>query len=129
MCTDPAGAAFGVWEPGTNRGAGSVNVPGAWNFSELNTGDAAAATRFYAAVFGWETSEVDMGAMKGTMVRLPGYADFLERYYPGTKQRHLDFGAPPGFTECVAWFLPLREGAAPHWSVTFSIFQEVELFA
>ena len=121
ICTDPDGAVFGMWEPGTIRGAGSVNVPGAWNFSELNTADVAGAARFYAAVFGWETSEVDMGAMKGTMVRLPGYADFLERHYPGTKQRHLDFGAPPGFTECVAWFLPLREGEPPHWSVTFSV--------
>ena len=121
ICADPEGAVFGLWQPGTIRGAGSVNVPGAWNFSELNTDDVPGATRFYAAVFGWETSEVDMGAMKGTMVRLPGYADFLEQYHPGTKQRHIDFGAPPGFTECVAWFLPLREGVLPHWSVTFSI--------
>ena len=121
LCADPAGAAFGVWEPGEIRGAGSVNAPGAWNFSELNTDDVAGATRFYGAVFGWEVSEVDMGAMKGTMVRLPGYADFLEQINPGTKQRHIDFGAPPGFTECVAWFLPLEEGAAQHWSVTFSI--------
>jgi uncharacterized protein len=121
LFADPAGTAFGAWEPGTIRGAGSVNAPGAWNFSELNTDDVAEATRFYAAVFGWEVDEVDMGAMSGTMVRLPGYADFLERVNPGTKQRHIDFGAPPGFTECVAWFLPLADGAAPHWSVTFSI--------
>ena len=121
LCADPAGTAFGVWEPGEIRGAGSVNAPGAWNFSELNTDDVAGATRFYAAVFGWEVDEVDMGAMSGTMVRLPGYADFLEQVNPGTKQRHIDFGAPPGFTECVAWFLPLADGAAPHWSVTFSI--------
>ena len=120
LCADPAGTAFGLWEPATIRGAGSVNAPGAWNFSELNT-DVAGATRFYAAVFGWEVDEVDMGAMSGTMVRLAGYADFLEQVNPGTKQRHIDFGAPPGFTECVAWFLPLAAGAAPHWSVTFSI--------
>lgn len=121
LCADHAGTAFGVWEPGEIRGAGSVNAPGAWNFSELNTDDVAGATQFYSAVFGWEVDEVDMGAMSGTMVRLPGYADFLEQVNPGTKQRHIDFGAPPGFTECVAWFLPLAAGAAPHWSVTFSI--------
>jgi uncharacterized protein len=121
ICTDPAGAAFGLWQPGSIRGAGSVNAPGAWNFSELNTDDVEDATRFYASVFGWEVSEVDMGAMKGTMVRMPGYGDFLERINPGTKQRHIDFGAPPGFTECVAWFLPLAEGATPHWSLTFSV--------
>jgi uncharacterized protein len=121
ICTDPAGAVFGLWEPGSIRGAGSVNAPGTWNFSELNTDDVEGATRFYASVFCWEVSEVDMGAMKGTMVRLPGYADFLEQVNPGTKQRHIDFGAPPGFTECVAWFLPLGDGTPPHWSVTISV--------
>ena len=121
ICRDPGGAAFGLWEPGSIRGAGSVNAPGTWNFSELNTDDVAGATLFYASVFGWEVSEVDMGAMKGTMVRLPGYADFLEEINPGTKQRHIDFGAPPGFTECVAWFLPLADGAEPYWSLTISV--------
>jgi uncharacterized protein len=121
ICVDPEGAIFGIWQPGSLRGAGSVNAPGAWNFSELNTSDVAGATRFYASAFGWEVSEVDMGAMSGTMVRLPGYADFLEQFDPGVRQRHIDFGAPPGFTECVAWFLPLAEGVLPHWSVTFSI--------
>ena len=30
--------------------------------------------------------------------------------------------APPGFTECVAWMLPLAaDDATPHWSVTFSV--------
>ena len=120
-CTDPSGAGFGLWEPRQIAGAETVNAPGTWNFSELNTADVAGATRFYGEVFGWEVDEVDMGAMSGTMVRLPGYADFLEQLHPGTKQRHIDFGAPPGFTECVAWFLPLAEGAAPHWSVTFSV--------
>jgi predicted enzyme related to lactoylglutathione lyase len=121
LCADPAGATFGLWQPGSIRGAASVNTPGAWNFSELNTDDPEAATRFYGSVFGWEVDEVDMGAMSGLMVRMPGYADFLELYNPGVRQRHIDFGAPPGFTECVAWFLPLADGATPHWSITFSV--------
>lgn len=121
LCTDPAGASFGLWEPGSIRGAASVNAPGTWNFSELNTDDADAAIRFYGSVFGWEVDEVDMGAMSGLMVRMPGYADFLERFNPGIRQRHIDFGAPPGFTECVAWILPLAENPAPRWSITFSV--------
>jgi uncharacterized protein len=121
VCADPNGAVFGLWEPATIRGAGSVNAPGTWNFSNLATDDVAAATSFYGAVFGWETNEVDMGAMSGTMVRLPGYADFLEFHNPGTKQRHIDFGAPPGFTDCVAWFLPRNDRESPHWSVTFAV--------
>jgi predicted enzyme related to lactoylglutathione lyase len=121
LCADPAGAIFGLWQPGSIRGAASVNAPGTWNFSELNTDDPEAATRFYGSVFGWEVDEVDMGAMSGMMARMPGYADFLERHNPGIRQRHIDFGAPPGFTECVAWFLPLADGATPHWSITFSV--------
>ena len=120
-CADPTGAGFGLWEPRHIAGADSVNAPGTWNFSELKTADVAGATRFYGEVFGWEVDEVDMGAMHGTMVRLPGYADFLEQFDPGIRQRHADFGAPPGFSECVAWIMPLDDGEAPHWNVTFAV--------
>lgn len=122
VCADPSGATFRVWQPGTITGALAVNVPGTWNFSELNTRDIEGAKRFYGAVFGWEADAVDMGALAGTMLRLPGYADFLEQYDPGLRKRHADFGAPPGFSECIGWILPL-EGAevSPHWSVTFAV--------
>jgi uncharacterized protein len=121
-CVDPAGAAFNLWQPGTMTGAELVNSPGAWNFSELNTRDVEGAKRFYGRVFGWETDEVDMGGLAGTMVRLPGYADFLEQFDPGIKQRHRDFGAPPGFSECVAWMMPLEsDDVSPTWSVTFTV--------
>ena len=120
-CADPSGAVFGLWQPGAIKGAQAVNAPGTWNFSEVKTDDVEGATKFYSAVFGWKVDEVDMGAMSGHMVRLPGYADFLEQFDPGIRQRHADFGAPPGFSECVAWFLPHRDGDAPHWNVTFSV--------
>lgn len=122
VCADPSGAAFRLWQPGTLHGAQSVNAPGTWNFSELNTNDPEGGRRFYEAVFGWEADEVDFGSTRSIMVRLPGYADFLEQFDPGIRQRHADFGAPPGFSECIAWILPLRgEGASPHWSVTFAV--------
>lgn len=120
-CADPSGAAFRIWQPGSLAGAAAVNAPNSWNFSELHTRDPEEARRFYGTVFGWEADVVDLGAMTGTMVRLPGYADFLEQYDPGIRQRHLDFGAPPGFTECIAWIHPLEGGEAPHWGVTFSV--------
>ena len=125
------GATFRVLQPGTLKGAAAVNAPGTWNFSELNARDPEGARRFYRAVFGWEAeaTEADLnaasvnGADAGSlMVRLPGYADFLEQFDPGLRQRHAEFGAPPGFSECVAWILPLSDDAeAPHWSVTFSV--------
>ena len=122
MCADPSGAAFRLWQPGALRGAQAVNTAGAWNFSELHTDDPEGATRFYGVVFGWEADEVDFGSTRSIMVRLPGYADFLEQYDPGIRQRHADFGAPPGFSECIAWIQPLDDGdASPRWNVTFTV--------
>ena len=120
-CADPSGSQFGLWQPGSITGAQTVNALGAWNFSELMTDDDDEARRFYGAAFGWEADVVDMGAMAGTMVRLPGYADFLEQFDPGIRQRHADFGAPPGFSECIAWILALPAGEAPHWNVSFAV--------
>lgn len=118
---DPSGATFRVWQSGAMKGAQAVNEPGSWNFSELNTDDPEGARRFYGPVFGWEFDEVDLGPTTGIMVRLPGYADFLEQFDPGIRQRHSDFGAPPGYSDCVAWIMPLADGASPFWSVTFTV--------
>ncbi len=52
---DPQGAVIGVWQPGDHTGAGLVNEPGTWCWSELVTTDVAAAAAFYGAVFGWTT--------------------------------------------------------------------------
>jgi uncharacterized protein len=59
MCvfTDPAGAAFGIWQPGTFAGAELVNEAGAFGWNELGTRDTAAAKAFYSDVFGWGTAE------------------------------------------------------------------------
>src|ERR1700694_5903930 len=72
------GAGFRIWQAREHRGAQLVNAPGSWNWSNLNTPDAEGAMRFYTAIVGWESSEVDFGAGASWMVRMPGYADFLE---------------------------------------------------
>jgi predicted enzyme related to lactoylglutathione lyase len=59
--TDPVGASFGIWEPGTFAGAELVNEDGAFAWNELETRDVAAARDFYTAVFDWTVSESDMG--------------------------------------------------------------------
>jgi predicted enzyme related to lactoylglutathione lyase len=66
---DPAGAAFGVWQPGEHRGARVVNEPGAWSMSALSTPDPEGAKRFYGQVFGWTIS--DFGG--ATMFHVPGF--------------------------------------------------------
>jgi uncharacterized protein len=119
VCADPAGAEFIVWQAGTRRGAQIVNAPGTWNWSDLNTRDIEEAKAFYGSVFDWETDTVDLGFGQGTMVRAPGYAEFLERYDADLRRRHADAGAPSGVLRCdllddadVTRPVPRRRGPA-----------------
>jgi predicted enzyme related to lactoylglutathione lyase len=50
---DTMGATFGVWQLGEHKGAGVVNEPGAYVWSELITDDVNGSAAFYGAVFGW----------------------------------------------------------------------------
>lgn len=50
---DPTGAVFELWQAQENIGAGLVNEPGTFCWSELITPDIPAATAFYEAVLGW----------------------------------------------------------------------------
>lgn len=52
---DPTGAVINVWQPKQHQGVGLWAEEGAFCWSELMTGDTTAATRFYAALFGWKT--------------------------------------------------------------------------
>jgi uncharacterized protein len=58
--TDPEGAFFGMWEPADFAGAELVNEKGAFGWTELNTRNPEGAKRFYGAVFGWETNDLEM---------------------------------------------------------------------
>ncbi len=124
--SDPQGAVFSVWQPGQRKGAEVVNAPGSWNWSNLNTRDPEGARDFYAAVFGWEPSDVSFGESTATMWRRPGYADALERLDPGIRERHAEGGAPEGFSDAIGWMLEmtgdqLADDVAPHWAVTFAV--------
>jgi uncharacterized protein len=110
VVADPAGAVFGVWQPGEHSGARVVNEPGAWSMSQLNTRDPEGAKAFYGAVFGWETDTFDMGEGEVTLWRLPGYV-----------------GGEPGqpvSREVIGVMVPMNgdrspEDASAHWSVDF----------
>lgn len=54
---DPAGAVFGIWQPGTFPGAELVNEYGCFGWNELGTRDTAGAREFYGKVFGWGHAE------------------------------------------------------------------------
>ncbi|HEY8471429.1 MAG TPA: VOC family protein [Natronosporangium sp.] len=121
VCADRQGAQFRLFEPAGLTGAQRVNAPGTWNFNELNTNDAEAAAGFYGAMFGWRAHPLAYAGEEFQMWTRPGYGDFLETIDPGVKQRHREGGAPPDFSDAVAWLQGLPAGAEPHWSVTFSV--------
>src|SRR3954452_5694725 len=73
VLADPAGAVFGVWQPGAHKGAELVSEPSAWSMSQLVTPDVEGSKAFYGALFGWETEAFDADGFEVTMCRLPGY--------------------------------------------------------
>lgn len=72
LFTDPEGAFFGIWEPGTFAGSERVNEKGTVGWNELESRDPEAAKRFYGAVFGWEFQDHDMGEMTYTEWQVDG---------------------------------------------------------
>jgi len=95
-----------------------ANQPGAWNFSDLHTPDAATAAQFYQAAFGWEVDDVGFGLM----IRKPGYGDHLEATVdPDIRARQSGIAAPPGFEDAVAWIVGIKAQGRPHWHVTFTV--------
>jgi uncharacterized protein len=70
VMADPTGAAIGIWQPKTFKGAELANETGAFSWNELSTRDVPAAKAFYTEVFGWEPNELDMGGMTYTEWKL-----------------------------------------------------------
>jgi predicted enzyme related to lactoylglutathione lyase len=117
-CLDPSGAGFRLWQARRRPGVQSVNVPGAWNFSDLHTGDRASAVAFYSAVFGWVFDDVG----SATMVRVPGYGDHLEATVdPDIRARQAGALVPPGFADAVGWLGDAEPGSSSHWHVSFTV--------
>ena len=127
LCADPTGARFRLWQPRERPGAQAVNVPGAWNFSDLHTPDPDGALQFYGEVFGWESLAVDAGAAEwATLLRVPGYGDYLEATVdPDIRTRQAS--APEGFADGIAWLGPLApDHDRPHWHVTIAVADRAE---
>ena len=122
VCADPAGASFRLWEPRGFAGAQVVNEAGTWNWSTLATRDVDQAVAFYAAVFGWEATPMDLGQGQVVLCRMPGYGEFLERLEPGLRARHASSGLWAGFSDAVAWITTAAEdGESARWDVTFAV--------
>jgi uncharacterized protein len=67
---DPTGAAIGLWQPKTFKGAELANEPGSFAWTELNTRDVPGAKAFYTEVFGWKANDLDMDGMSYTEWKL-----------------------------------------------------------
>ena len=96
---DPAGATFALWQPRRHIGAQRVNEPGTLCWNELCTGNTAAASRFYVALFGWTEK-------KGPGTAGPEYTEFRngDRPAAGMIEIQKEWGEVP-----------------PHWSVYFAV--------
>jgi predicted enzyme related to lactoylglutathione lyase len=63
---DPEGATVGLWEAGERAGIDLAKAPGALFWNELASRDVDMIAGFYATLFDWELSTVEMGAMRYT---------------------------------------------------------------
>ncbi|MDX3516975.1 VOC family protein [Streptomyces scabiei] len=104
ILADRAGVAFGVWEPRGITGLDVVTDPGALSWLELYTPDLPAAAGFFNAVFGWETSAIDVAGGSYTCVSPAGTE--LSAMFGGIVP--LDGG-------------PGEAASGPHWLAYFEV--------
>ncbi|MGQ4476741.1 VOC family protein [Streptomyces sp. SAS_276] len=95
---DPAGAAFGIWQPGQLKGVDVAGDPGSLTWVELYTPDVAAAAAFYNTSLGLETSAAPMAGVDYTCVNPSGAGE--DAMFGGIVP--LDFD-PDGATSGACW--------------------------
>ncbi|MFH8727525.1 VOC family protein [Streptomyces termitum] len=61
--TDPGGAEFAIWQPGSVRGLDRTSAPGALVWVELHSADPEAALGFYRSLFEWRWSAMEAPGM------------------------------------------------------------------
>jgi predicted enzyme related to lactoylglutathione lyase len=123
---DSQGAEFALWQARRRLGAQVVNVPGAWNFSNLRTGDIAAAKEYYERLFGWRY--LDLGESVEHLITVDGYGRHLASTAdPEIHERQA--GAPEGFADAIGAIQATAPGEEPHWRVVFSVASREESIA
>ncbi len=95
---DPTGAAFALWQAGTHKGAGVVNVPNSFCWNELATSDTTKAGDFYTSLLGWGKNVQQMGPMT--------YTSFMNGDRPAGGMYQLS---------------PAMGSVPPHWLVYFAV--------
>jgi predicted enzyme related to lactoylglutathione lyase len=117
-CRDSQGAEFRLWQARRRLGAQVVNIPGAWNFSNLRTGDITAAKTFYERLFNW--NYLNLGESVEAMIAVEGYGRHLaDTVDPGIYERQA--GAPEGFADVIGAIQPTTGSEQPNWQVVISV--------
>lgn len=101
---DAAGAGFGSWQPGTNKGFDLADDPGSLCWLELITPDAGSAMAFYRAVFDWQAFDVPF----------PGGTYTTVHPAEGTAESMFG-GLVPAASD------PVEAGSAPYWLPYFGV--------
>jgi len=116
VLADPMGAQFSVWQPIQHIGAGVVNEHGTLTWNELHTRDRDRAKDFYSKVFGWYSSDVDMGqGFTYTVVKLT--EDENDQGIGGITPHMGEDQSGPG-----EWNGPDDQGHGPdRWKVYFAV--------
>jgi predicted enzyme related to lactoylglutathione lyase len=117
-CRDSQGAEFRLWQAYRRLGAQAVNIPGAWNFSNLRTGDIPAAKAFYERLFRW--NYLNLGESVEAMIAVEGYGRHLAATVdPEIYERQA--GAPEGFADVIGAVQSTAGSELPHWEVVISV--------
>ncbi|MFF9909772.1 VOC family protein [Streptomyces sp. NPDC013457] len=104
--TDPAGAGFATWQPGTFQGLDLVDGPNSLTWAELHTPDVDAAVAFYHSVFGLESAEMPMPEDTGA---------YLTLYPAGLGEEGMFGGVVPLDLD------PVEAEGGPGWLVYFEV--------
>jgi predicted enzyme related to lactoylglutathione lyase len=70
VATDPAGAAFGIWQARAHTGAGVANEPGSLCWNENMSRDFDGNKAFYHAVFGYGYDDMSGGGFSYATLKL-----------------------------------------------------------
>lgn len=100
--TDPGGAEFAVWQPGTTKGLDRVGA-GALCWTELYTTDAERARQFYTGLFSWDTEDVPLPGGAGTYTIVSRAGGGQEGSHGGIMQLHGDM-LPDGVSYWQPYF-------------------------
>ncbi|GAA3421102.1 VOC family protein [Streptosporangium vulgare] len=96
--TDPGGAEFAVWQPGTTKGLDLVTENGSLAWCEVYVPDPEAVRPFYRAVFDWNIQDISFGDMP-----------------------YLLLSTAEGENSALGGVKPLGAGDRPHWLPYFEV--------